>query len=289
MLELTGVASVLRGISVLYWLIAAAALIAVFWRIKSWRGKTIGAIAVVAVFGFMPVKGYLEAQKRHAYAREAWAYFKKLCDEKSGQKIYKTFTGVKSVLIVKPLPPATEKDLYDQYWYGDPYSDATPSGSRRNEYKASILIGSVETRGYTPTTAADREGFIFVESYIPSTGNDVKRVHRYFYPKGSSRLEVEQATRPVSRFGVSWEDISTPEDRKYWVAGSRLRIIDLSDSSVVGERIGYFIEAGFGSQGGARRPWLASRGPNTTCPKLNRLDFEDRVFIQKALNPSEEN
>jgi hypothetical protein len=289
MLELTGVASVLRGISILYWLVAAAALTAVLWRIKSWRGKTVGAIVVVAVFGFMPIKGYVDAKKRQDYAREAWAYFKKLCDEKSGQKIYKTFTGVKSVLVIKPLPPATEKDLYDQYWYGDPYSDATPSGNRRNEYKASILIGSVETRGYKPTTAADRIGFAFVESYSPSGGNDVKGVLRYFYPKGASHVEVEQVTGPVSRFGVSWEDISTPEDRKYWVAGSRLRIIDLTDTSVVAERIGYFIEAGFGSQGGARRPWLASRGANTTCPKLEKLDVEDRLFIQRALNPSEGN
>ena len=110
MLELTGVASVLRGASVLYWLVAAAALAAVLWRLKSWRGKAIGAIVVVALFGFMPINGYIEAKKRQDYAREAWAYFKKLCDEKSGQKIYKTFTGVKSVLVIKPLPPATEKE-----------------------------------------------------------------------------------------------------------------------------------------------------------------------------------
>lgn len=282
MLEFTGVASVLRGISVLYWLIAAAALIAVFWRIKSWRGKTIGAIAVVAVFGFMPVKGYLEAQKRHAYAREAWAYFKKLCDEKSGQKIYKTFTGVKSVLIVKPLPPATEKDLYDQYWYGDPYSNATPMSDRAGSV-AETLISRLRL---TTLSKGGQPGFEFVE--LKRIENDVERFQRLAplpnYPH-STKTEID---KPVSRFGVTWEDISAPEDRKHWVAGSRLRIIDLTNNSVVGERIGFFIEAGFGSGAGNRRPWLTSRGPSTTCPSLRNGTFEDRLFIRNVFPPQEE-
>jgi hypothetical protein len=54
---------------------------------------------------------------------------------------------------------------------------------------------------------------------------------------------VEDIARPVSKFGVSWEDISTPGDRRFWVAGSRLRVIDLTDNSVLAERIGFFIEA----------------------------------------------
>ena len=91
---------------------------------------------------------------------------------------------------------------------------------------------------------------------------------------------------PTSQISVSWEDISTLEDRKYWVAGSRLRVVDLTDNSVVAERIGYFIEAGFGSTAGQRRPWLTSRGPNTTCPQIQNGSVEDRLFILKSFKDS---
>jgi hypothetical protein len=279
MLELTGVASVLRGISILYWLVAAAALTAVLWRIKSWRGKTVGAIVVVAVFGFMPIKGYVDAKKRQDYAREAWAYFKKLCDEKSGQKIYKTFTGVKSVLVIKPLPPATEKDLYDQYWYGDPYSMSAVSN--RGESAASRLIYD---RKLPPPSGGTQKGLAFVEiMYHTKDGVQYKRISPL--PEYPHQV-VEKIQTPTSRFGISWEDISTAEDRRYWVAGSRLRVIDLSDNSLVAERIGYFIEAGFGSQAGARRPWLTSHGTNTTCPPAH--SYTDQFFVLKVLNPDEE-
>ncbi len=286
MLELTGIASMLRGISILYWVIAAGALIAVLWWVKPWWGKLIGALVVIAIFGFLPAKGWIEAQKRDAYSREAWAYFKKLCAEKSGQKIYKTFTGVKSVLVVKPLPPATEKDLYDQFWYGDPYSDTVPLGVRRSESAGLRLVGSLKSRGFRQRTNAEDTGFDFVE-LVENLGAERRIVKYSIDPSGKGVRN--SISSPVSRFSVSWEDISTADDRKYWVAGSRLRIFDLSDNSLVAERIGYFIEGGFGSQAGGRRPWLTSRGPNTTCPSIQTLDYDDRMFIQKALKPLEEN
>lgn len=112
MLELTGVASLLRGASILYWLVA---LLALFLAIKlpktKWK-KTASAAVVLGLFGYLPITQYVEARQRQAFAREAWAYFKKKCETESGEKIYKTFSGVKSVLVVKPLPPATLRQEY---------------------------------------------------------------------------------------------------------------------------------------------------------------------------------
>jgi len=274
MLELTGVASILRGISILYWIVAGGALIAVLWWIKPWWGKLIGALVVIGLFGFLPAKGFIEAKERQSYAREAWAYFKKLCDEKSGQKIYKTFTGVKSVLVVKPLPPATEKDLYDQFWYGDPYSNATPWEKRAESAAGILTLDSRRPSGI-------QKGLEFVE--IKYEGGEGARYQRISSPPGYGNYMIENIPAPISRFGVSWEDISTPDDRKYWVAGSRLRVINLTDNSVVAERIGYFIEAGFGSAAGQRRPWLTSRGPNTTCPPLIGGSYSDQWFVLNVL------
>ena len=272
MLELTGIASVLRGISFLYWLLAVGAMALVLWKIKRWWGKAIGALIVTAAFGYLPAQELIEVNKRETYAREAWAYFKKKCETDSGEKIYKTYTGVKSVLVVKPLPPATEKDLYDQFWYGDPYSDATP-WEKRGEQAAIQIASSWRHRSGTGT----QKGLDFVEIKDESGNGFVKINHPVANDKRAVKEHIE---RPVSRFGVAWEDISKPEDRKYWVAASRLRVIDLEDDSIVAERIGYLIEAGFGSTVGQRRPWLTARGigPNgRSCPYAG--DATDQWFI----------
>ena len=267
--------SVLQGISTLYWILIASALALVFWKIKSGWGKALGALLVVCVFGYVPLQRMMDASEREVYEREAWSYFKKQCDEKSGEKILKTFDGVKSVLAIKPLPPASEKDLQDQFWLGNPYSDATP-WAKRAELAASILADPVAP--IAPGKIG--RGFDFVESVSPTTNQIIK----YHYPEGTRKSVAAPVDKAVSRFALSWEDISRPEDRKYWVAGSRLRIIDLTDDSVIAERIGYFIEAGFGSTVGQRRPWLASRGPNTTCPAVH--DYMDRWFVLKVLKPN---
>jgi len=270
MLELSGMGSVLRGIGILYWLLAIGAVGLAIWKGRNWQRKTLWAAIAIAVFGFLPAKATIEQAKRDAYAREAWAYFKKLCDEKSGEKIYKTHTGVKSVLVVKALPLATEKDLYDQFWFGDPYSNASAVDDRGISAALSLTLYSRRPDG------AIQRGLDFVE-----LKNEIgDRYTRIIRPRSyNERAGREIVEKPTSRFGVSWEDISTHEDRKYWVAASRLRVVDLTDNNIVAERIGYFIEAGFGSKGGGRRPWLTSRGPNTTCPALLGGDYSDTWFI----------
>jgi hypothetical protein len=274
MVELTVLGDVLRAISVLYWLLALGALALVLWKVKGRKAKSLSALAVVAVFGWLPAKQAYEAQQRYNYSREAWAYFKKLCDERAGEKIYKTYTGVRSVLVVKPLPPASDRDHFDQFWYGDPYSASATSVRAR----AAASILTLDSR--RPTGI--QKGLEFVEMKLEDHGET--RYQRITRPVTNNQMaKVELIEKPVSRFGISWEDISTPHDRKYWVAGSRLKVIDLTDNSTVAERIGYFIEAGFGSRAGGRRPWLTSRGPNTTCPPLVGGDYSDQWFILNAL------
>lgn len=277
MLELTGFDSVLRGIGFLYWALAIGALVLAIRYGKGVRGKVIATAITIAVFGYLPGKALVERHQHNAYAKEAWAYFKKLCDENSGEKIYKTYSGVKSVLVVKPLPPASDKDHFDQFWHGDPYS--APALSDRGELAAIRLTGVFQS------TTGDQTGFEFIEVPGDEKGKYFYRLSRQNSMPYQIRRGAEHST---SRFGISWEDISTSEDRKFWVAASRLRIFDLKDNSAIAERIGYFIEAGFGSNTGGRRPWLTSRGPNTTCPPLRNGDYEDRWFVLKVLKPVKE-
>jgi hypothetical protein len=271
MIELTGFGSVLRGIGILYWLLAIGAIALALYKNKTTRTRTIWTIVAVLVFGFLPAKQMIEQYQKNAFAKEAWAYFRHKCDTEAGEKIYKTFTGVRSVLVVKPLPSATDKDNFDQFWYGDPYSASTASG--RALYAATRLTLDRRHR----SGSGVQKGLDFVEMKNES-GNGYTRIYR---PVSNNELSVkEKIQRPISKYGVEWEDISTPENRKFWVAGSRFRVIDLEDNSVVAERIGYLIEAGFGSTAGQRRPWLTSRGigPNgRSCPDAH--DATDLWFI----------
>lgn len=282
MLELTGIAPVLRALGILYWALAAAAIAAALWLPKKSPHKAGAALLVAGVFAVLPVKNWVEHREREAYAQAAWAHFRKLCAEKAGEKIYKTFTGVKSVLVVKPLPPATEKDLYDQYWMGDPFS--APAHSQRGILEAVRMAG---TQKFLPPFEHFEVGFDFVELVRGDASAPELLVLRRIPdpPYWSSQPTKAQA----SQFGISWEDISTTEDRRYWIAGSRLAILDLTNNTVVAERIGFFIEAGLGSKSGARRPWLSSRGPRTTCPPLVNGDYDDRWFVLKVLRPTRGN
>lgn len=84
-----------------------------------------------------------------------------------------------------------------------------------------------------------------------------------------------------SRYGYTWDDISTPEDRKYWVAGGRLRVVELATGEVVAERVGYVIEKYFGATSSTfnQTPWSNTRGRETTCPEIRTL----RIFLSNAL------
>lgn len=269
--ELIDLPATLRGISILYWLVAVGAIVLALRMSKTPRIRIAGVIVVLGVFGYLPAVEWVEASKREALRREARAYFEKKCETEAGEKIYKTFAGVRSVLVVKPLPPASEKDNFDQFWNGDPYSAA--AGHDRGEYAATRLVMDRQSRN----NEGVQRGLDFVE-FPNSAGEGHTRIHR---PVAHDKLALrEQIDRPTSRFGVAWEDISTPEGRKFWIAGSRFSVIDLDDNSVVAERIGFLIEPGFGLKGGMRSPWLIARGfgPNrNSCPPAT--DTTDQWFI----------
>jgi hypothetical protein len=59
-------------------------------------------------------------------------------------------------------------------------------------------------------------------------------------------LDKVPRSRPHPRYGVTYDDISTREERDYWIAGSSLKVIDLQTNEVMAERIGYMMDRGQG-------------------------------------------
>ena len=134
-------------------------------HIRSWLSAC-GSIVLLALVGACASGD----QKSDAYAQEAWAYFKKMCDEKSGEKIYQDLRWRKERAGEKPLPPATEKDLFDQYWYGDPYSASATS--QRSVHAAGKLV-------YPNAPIAENKlgaGLEFVELELGEGASDQRRL-----------------------------------------------------------------------------------------------------------------
>ena len=280
--DLLGIGVLIRGISILYVVLSIIGLVMSIYIPTGRRNKAIAFVAVLAAVSVLPIQHAIKAhelelkrQERQAFAKEAWGKFKQLCDSEAGEKIYKTFRNVKSVYIAKPLPPATEKDLSDQYWRGDPYSDATPHPER----STLIALSFVEKSDRVASNVIGR-GYDFVEMVVTPGrfGAGLRRMFMDGYEYKAVAIEKHE-----SRFGVSWEDLSTDVHRKYWISKSRLTIWNLSDNSLVAERIGFLIERGFGSDAGQRRAWLSGRGPESTCPLAHSMS--DRWFVFKVLNP----
>jgi hypothetical protein len=98
----------------------------------------------------------------------------------------------------------------------------------------------------------------------------------------------------MPRYGVTYDDISTREERDYWIAGSSLKVIDLPTNEVMAERIGYMMDRGQGDRGGGRSPWLFAK--NNACPQFPAAPDghvvqanQTRDFVVKTLKPSLEN
>ena len=277
MLELTGIAPFFELVSWAYWVLGGF-FVWFAWRAIADRRRRIVVVSAIAIaFSILPALSWWHTHERKAYAAAARAYYEQLCVEKAGIKIYRKVSGVKSVVVLKPLPPSTDEDNFNQYWYGDPYSG--PASEFRQRATYSSLVSKDAPNG----DKAVGDAFEAIEVKAGGEMKGAGPYFRIFHVRGARDVSVEPLLQPISRFGVEWEDISTSEDRRYWVAGSRLRVFDLVDRSVVAERIGFLIEGGLGSRAGGRRPWLTGHKPTTTCPIAH--DFSDRQFLVRVLDP----
>jgi hypothetical protein len=290
-----------NSIAIALWVFSAALVVFIATR-KRWpwwvRGSCLGAIA--AFFAFMVFLPWQRAKEieaeQLAYGRAAYAYFREQCAKDSGRFVYKPVERPQeSVYIMKPRKGASIEDLRDQFWMGDPYMGAY-------YYPNPFEIASTrEMRHYIGSGDEYSDGkdtmpyFSFAEA--PDL-DDPGRLWRYIYEPTGRMKETEVVIRagkvipwqereimkypekkmtrvPInviqSRYGFTWDDLSTPESRHYWVAKSRLQIIDLRNHEVIAERIGYVIEGKFGK--GAGSGWdgagggeLERYGKTNYCP-----------------------
>ena len=255
----------------------------------------------VAGCAFGPSKEKLQQQARAQTAMSMW---KERCETKAGVKIYRRAENVDSIFLMKIRDGDINFD--DQYKLDDPYG----RDSRGDNYILNFLKGAYHQRtdqSYPPGSPP-RAGFKFVEAIDPKDGVRYRYTGRIDQPWLRDKKYGEwvrdfvfdkvPAKGPRPRYGVTYDDISTREERDYWIAGSSLRVIDLETNEVMAERIGYMVDWAQGSRAGFRSPWLFAAdhacpgfqwNPNepVTSHASSEQTSQTLIFVEQVLTPSQ--
>lgn len=204
---------------------------------------------------------------------KAEAMFRERC-KTAGERIYRTVENVEGIFLMKVRP--SELNYEDQFAMTDPYGDDLGGEG----YIKSFLRGEYQTThsGSPHLGSPPRLGYGYVELVDSKDGKRYRYTGRIdepwtydnSYSKTYKRFVLDKvvAREGGARYAVTYEDISTYEDRKYWIAGSSLKVIDLQNNEVIAERIGYMMDRGQGDKSGGRSPWLIAA--NNACPSFQR-------------------
>jgi hypothetical protein len=236
---------------------------------KSKQAKVFATVIVIGLSAILPLKGYQgyhkeqqEAQAYKARLDKAQALFAERC-KTAGEKIYRTVDGVEGVLLMKIRPDKI--NLSDQYAMDDPFG-ADCHGKACIEALLRISEGA---NSYPQGAAIRKTKFNWVEA-VDTSDN---QLYRYvgvtkFHPNGDpyfstvrTRIELAKA-----RFGITYDDISTREDREQWIAGGSLKVIDLATQETIAERVGFMMDVGLGNTSGFRSSWAYAY--DHACPQL---------------------
>jgi|GEM_PF-608880 len=314
MVELTWVPEAIRAFFWLYIITAVIALILAMVKPKTMLLRVVWSSVVLLVFVGLPYFK-LKDNKAETALKEsneiykaklavAEAAFNEHC-KSSGEKVNKTVEGIEGVFWMKYRPISSNQG--DQFKLDDPYGhDCSEEHCIRGLLKVS------KGAELNPKEAQEHsKGFTYVEAIDPQD-NQLYRYIGVLKPKSTWTqekleayykkldrpidpsdygfgLERELITKNAAQYGITWEDLSTQEDRQKWIAGSTLQILDLKNNEVIAERIGYMMDRGQGSRGGFRAPWqMALRN---ACPAFSdgqRTYQAMPKFVFKYLIPAEE-
>ena len=249
------------------------------------RGRKVAAVAVFALLSFSPtiaVQRSLAQERSDAstqheqqkYRDAAWSHFRKRCNENAREKVYRAIENVEGIFLERPRSKPSESDLRDQYWMGDPYGLVMYPPAEISRY-----LNFLDEKGIPTKRKTARQGFKYV---ITRQSEGQYLEHRL--DSANENLVSTKVPMQPSRYAITWRDVSTDEDRKYWVAGGQLSIIDVATNDVLGERVGYVLDSGFGSTIGGRVPWLIAR--RNACPPIERNVAKDRLVVEQVLRPT---
>ncbi|MFN7693293.1 MAG: hypothetical protein ACK5O3_04490 [Burkholderiales bacterium] len=233
---------------------------------------------------------------------KAQAIFAERC-KTAGVVIHRTVKDVEGIELKKVRPELAYADKR----YFDPLFDGAAMAGEvsgidyikqflMHEYRTTF---APQTRGQLgPPTAVHRRqllpptpGYRFVE--VAEADGTRNRYSPVWTAGQSNWVDGQHKREPVqsssTRYALDYEDLVDPADRAYWVAGTKLRVIEKQTGEVIAELTRFVIDPGFGGGATGRWPWqhVTIRG-DQQCPidllqptgKISRY-FVDTVLIPK--------
>lgn len=299
-IDLTPFGAVLDAVNWIYWIFVAAVAIYAWKRATTRKQRITRMLVILLLFGTLPALRMVAAVQAQYRFNATMALYQDRC-RSAGEKITRTVEGVDGVVWMRWRDKSINFD--DQFKLDDPYGHDCGG---EDCIKELLRIGK-GLRLQTVEARRHERGYVFVETTDPRDGKRYRYtgqmkpgpswtpegIEKYRREKGKDldpdsyafTLEREPIEAYTARYGITWEDISTREDRERWIAGSSLKVIDLSANEVIAERIGYLVDRGQGSTAGFRTPWTWARSYGPHCPPIRQM-FSDFVF--KALATSQQ-
>ncbi|WP_156404601.1 hypothetical protein [Curvibacter sp. PAE-UM] len=249
-----------------------------------WRSKRPQAAVMAALvfFGGPPaLYGYVHFRDKRAQStyEEDVAYLKELCAKHSGDKIYRTVDDVQGVFQMKARNPDGDFQWADQYGMVEPW--ALAFGDR----DTSALELGLHGKGYwfieQQPIFGQGDGPPFRRKIWVDSGMKVRDKYPYGEHLDEPLLTANQfsVNSLHSRYGYTTEDLTTPELRKRWIGGGRLRIIDLKTKEILAERTDFYRATG----PQVKMAWAAGIPCPAGPPRL--VNASTQGFIMVVLKP----
>jgi hypothetical protein len=272
-------------------IIIAFALIARKSKVAKGIGYVIGIIPVFLISGSL--LGWGVSWHMEWSTERDFAYFEELCKAQAGDKIYKTVEGVEGIFQMRPREKNSvarstktgfDDYLADQYGMEDPYGFAIGDQPHFHE----LLLDP------SPSSKYLRYGFVETPQ---DHSSKTEPLYRYFAAVSTGfankygdqnvpqvRIEEKSTGTRQSRYGYTWQDISTRDMRDKWIAGGKITIIDLRTNDVLAERTG-FVFARHRNGELDKYPWGGS--PHSSICPSDKDGFLPLIqFIQLVLRPA---
>ena len=251
--------------------------------VLAYRKRTRAAWICAAIFFGGPILAFAAAYTRDTLAQKDFEAARKevqeLCAKNGGDKIYRTVENVEGVFQMRARNPDLEGQMQDQYGMIDPW------GAAQGDFMNIPVPLSTRGRGYLFVEQqpgfGQPEGPPYRRTYLKPTG----RKNGDKYPGADYKDDPELNPQEIrvqklrSRYGYLMEDLTTPEMRSKWIAGGRIKVIDLQTKEVLADRTGYFRAAGPSD----KLKWAGSGAYSTDhmCPNHSHLG----QFLVSVLKP----
>ena len=212
-----------------------------------------------------------EAEWRKRY-EPAKARFDQLC-QNAGEKIYRTADNVDGILLLKVRG---DDEKYQDNSYNPRKDQMWVDAAVESEFDREAYI---EEFFLWATSGLPRYAYIDV---IQKDGSII----RYSTRREDRNWVMDQQPNPHprARYAVTYENDISWENRKHWIAGTTIKIIDTKTNELMAEKTMYaFVpELGYSKYEQNPNPW----GRGQRCPSENSYEQRTATFILKVLLPS---